>query len=338
MIKKNNLLFMICSMLAFACQHERVAPIRLPEVYDKYATPDVPPLAKDVKCQCAISCQIRYDTVKFLYGNVCFNAQNPYQIAYLRNKPATLRQDLYTFDFESGAQKLIATNAAYGLSWSRKGWLAFTGVDRQIYKVKANGDSLTRLTNHNYYCSDPQWNPAGDQLVFSTDVTGYYHIITETGVFVDTIQTAGTIPPENVRWVDANEFFFSAYDGSSINKVNLSTKIVTPLHNAPLFQSNHPFLIGVSLTEKKVFWTYAAGDDHGYMVTNIEQKKGTVLQQYPSNYRSGTGNYSPLSNKIIRIRNVIDFFPQDACLRTHYNYVTIMNTDGTDERKVLLPY
>jgi hypothetical protein len=325
-------------MLALACKHERILPVRSPEVYDKYSIPEIAPMPKDIKCQCHISCQTQYDTVQFLYENVCFNAQNPYQIAYLKNKPTTLRQDLYTFDFESGVQTLIATNAAYGLSWSRKGWFAFTGVDRQIHKVKANGDSLTRLTNYPYYCNYPQWNPRGDQLVYSTDVTGYYHIITETGAFIDTIPTGGTIPPENVKWATPDEIFFTAYDGSPINKVNLSTKIVTPLHHAPLFQFSTPYLIGVSPAEKKIFWTYAALDVLGYLVTNMDTKQGTILQAYPSNYRLGPADYAPLSNKMIRIRNVIDLVPQDVCLRTRYNYVTIMNTDGTDERKVLLPY
>ena len=83
---------------------------------------------------------------QYVYWFPCFNPNDPYEIAYLRGEASNCHEEVFVFSFRTGEAKRVATNACYNLDWSSTGWLIYTGVDRKIWKVKANGDSLTQLT------------------------------------------------------------------------------------------------------------------------------------------------------------------------------------------------
>jgi len=104
------------------------------------------------------------------YRLPCFNPSDPYEIAYLRKDRDVLGEcpgAVFIFSFRTGEARQVASNACYGLDWSSKGWLIYTGVDRKIWKVKANGDSLTQLTLGEGYHNDAKWSPDGEHFVYA---------------------------------------------------------------------------------------------------------------------------------------------------------------------------
>ena len=54
----------------------------------------------------------------------------------------------------------------YGSDWSPDGRWVVASINLDIYKLKANGDSLTRLTNMGY-CSFPAWSKDGNNIAFT---------------------------------------------------------------------------------------------------------------------------------------------------------------------------
>ena len=75
---------------------------------------------------------------------------------------------LYVMDLATQKKQLL-TSRAYFPDWSPDGkWIAF-GAYRQVHKIKANGDSLTRLTVEGENFS-PDWSPDGKRIAYSQSV------------------------------------------------------------------------------------------------------------------------------------------------------------------------
>jgi hypothetical protein len=333
---KKYAFLLFCGSFLAACQHDYIMPP--PDVYDKYCVPDTLPPFKDVSCRC-FSCDDIYDTLKYVFSDVCFNPNNPYQIAYLRS-PINyfgLKKDIWVFDFETGENKIVGTNAAYGLSWSAKGWLAFTGLNRQIYKLKSNGDSLTQLTKRNAYCNYPEWNEKGDKIVFSTDVTAYFHFLDEQGKQIDSAYIIKA-PFFSHKWVNDTTLLVSYSDGEVV-LLNLISKTKKEVRNRPLALNTLNFakLFGYSPQSQAFYWTGI----NGLQKTDLQTRKTVLLQEEPVNTYKMIGNYCRQTDKLLAVRTVIDFyhdpFNPNPCKRRKYQYLTIMNTDGTNERKIVFP-
>jgi hypothetical protein len=341
MKKTSFLLFYGVICLIGACKHDTALDT---DVYHRYSIPNQMPIPKDVSCQCAISCSEVHpslDTVKFLYKEVCFRHGHPYQIAYLRGEPSAFRKEIWTFDFETGVSQKMLSNAAYGLSWSNQNWITYTGTDRQIYKIKANGDSLTQLTRRNYYCNYPEWTWDGNQIVFSTDLTGSLHIIDGNGQEKDTLFVPGGFLKH--IWIDSSTVVQGDTDGE-ILAVNIRTKARTIIRNRPVPNPyvDMPFLFGGSSLKREVYWMMNVKGH--YTKTNIDTKVSTIVSELKqNNFITTKAYYTAQTDKIIQVRDIFDFFQSDTipnsspCWRKRVNYLTIMNSDGTDERKIILP-
>lgn len=331
-MKKYTILLYCISFLA-ACQHESV--MRPTDIYEKYTVPDTLPPYQDVGCQC-VECRYLFDTLKYSFGDVCFNPNNPAQIAYIKSRPffsSGFGNDIWVFDFETGKNKIIGTNAKSGLSWSAKGWLAFMATDRQIYKLKVNGDSLTQLTNRGFDCLYPEWNEKGDQIAYTTDVTGGLHLMDEYGTQIDSIAYTKTFFPP-FKWVDAKTLLVS-YRDSEIALIDVISKTKTVVRNVTVWGGATFF--GYSPESKAFYWI---GYD-GLKKTDLPTRKTYLIQPEQYNTFKNIGNYCHQTDKLISVRYVIDFYKDSLvarpCWRRRYEYLTIMDTDGTNERKIVLP-
>lgn len=101
------------------------------------------------------------------YHLPCFNPRNPQELAFCLNDAANpAATGVYIGNLATRQQRLIwpgAPGVHLGLSWSSRGWLAFSRDD-QVWKIKSNGDSLTQLTfGPPHY--GPQWSPDGLRFV-----------------------------------------------------------------------------------------------------------------------------------------------------------------------------
>ncbi|MCZ7609341.1 MAG: hypothetical protein M5U17_04185 [Ignavibacterium sp.] len=91
-------------------------------------------------------------------------------IAYVHGDTVESKTGLFLID-TSGLNKilLLSSASASSPSWSFDGkWLVFS-MSAQIYKIKANGDSLTQLTNQgsNFF---PSFSPDGNWIAYDSNV------------------------------------------------------------------------------------------------------------------------------------------------------------------------
>ena len=132
---------------------------------------------------------IKKDT---MYWVPCFNPKNNNELTYVEE----IGDDYYlmAFDRSSGAKRQLAMGVAgYSPpSWGINGWVLFQGQDRQIWKVKSNGDSLTQVTHEgkSFY---PDWDPDGTLFVSMYDPPGYgfrgFVIRDQFGVITDSLMS-----------------------------------------------------------------------------------------------------------------------------------------------------
>ena len=100
------------------------------------------------------------------YALPCFNPSNPREIAYAKSDADNPTEDgLYMANLDTRQQRPIYLHRGptLQLHWSTTGWLALSMND-QVWKIKANGDSLTQLTTGGFHYL-PQWSPDGQRLV-----------------------------------------------------------------------------------------------------------------------------------------------------------------------------
>lgn len=90
------------------------------------------------------------------------NPKNSNEIIYLKKFP----DKLVYFNRETLEKRILFDGSVIGeLSWSIKDWILFQkSSDFSLYKIKSNGDSLTKLTTGNAY-HHGVWNNSGDKIV-----------------------------------------------------------------------------------------------------------------------------------------------------------------------------
>lgn len=161
----------------------------------------------------------------------CFNPNNDAEITLtIGDNSNPTGDNLYTLNLNTGQKTYLANNVWYQPKWSVKNWIVFNRTDRQIWKIKSNGDSLTQLTfsNENYA---PEWSPDGTNLVYRQVIGSKYYIMitTANGNKLDSITNAfygnGAWSPNNTHIAT----IFNASTGHNIGLIDLQSKMINAL-------------------------------------------------------------------------------------------------------------
>lgn len=200
------------------------------------------------------------------YAYPCFNPNNSNQIAYYRYNTSSVEVgwEIWIQDLCTGEKRMIVNDANYGIDWSVKDWIVYTAIDQQIYKIKSNGDSLTRLTPRGDYNRYPKWDLKGERIVYECEDIGDTRtiILNEVTSLRDTIPEMSRIEAWN--WINNNEIFYvnTTWDGSTgsttqyLKKFDLNSRQSTLLHTLDIVDNNDYLLLSTdySSTINSAIW------------------------------------------------------------------------------------
>ncbi len=100
------------------------------------------------------------------FGFPCFSPHNTCEFIAIKGDAEKQISELVRYDLNTNTEDVIIQFSIISQpKWNIKDWVVFHSNDGQIWKVKIEGDSLTRLT-HSGVNSFPDWSPDGEKIVF----------------------------------------------------------------------------------------------------------------------------------------------------------------------------
>ncbi len=165
-----------------------------------------------------------------LFTTPCFNPLNNYEICYIKDlSSSSTGKELWKYDICRNNKTIITNKIFYNVDWSTKNWIIFTSSDQHVYKIKPNGDSLTKLTFDSGIHAVGKWSPNGKNFWYKNGGT-LYILCDENGVISDTITSNVYILDwlsDSTLLVNLNQYFCS---------YNLSDHSISlPLHSSPFY-------------------------------------------------------------------------------------------------------
>ena len=172
-MKSLSIVFIFCLIGLIACRdQEPPEPVKVVR-YEKYLKPVEGAVFKNGLSGSLISPPFiprdRYD-----YRSPIFNPSNPYEVAYIRrdhDKPRNENDELFVFNFETGIARFVINNHFSDLAWNSDGWLYYTGMDGNLWKIKSTGDRNTLHLPFGYLQYNRKWSPSGEKFACN-DVAG----------------------------------------------------------------------------------------------------------------------------------------------------------------------
>lgn len=270
-------------------------------------------------------------TGKYSYKNNCVNPRNKNEFAFLRwenNMQAGDNSDLCVYNMCSNTLKIIANHVAYSLDWSVKDWIIYTGFDRNLWKIKSNGDSLTQLTFTGPFNNNAKWN---------NDGTKYLYAAVNQGMrisFADGIQKKLLpVQMQSWDWLTDDELIYSISTGTvlKINKYIISNNETTTLATLTGPGSQ------VNVIDKYAYFHTTNGQSASGLykleiMSNILILLDTIYPSY------GAIFLEPVTSDLILLNRVIsDTTGFDSCIVYQKRHLALFNWKTKEERKLQLP-
>lgn len=288
-----------------------------------------------------ITCPIMFDYIhlnQFDYTQPVFNPTNPDEIIYIRVDNVGGNKEVWKYNFCTDETKFITDKASYGIDWSSKDWVIFSGFDKQLYKVKSNGDSLIQLTNNNnLFHNDAKWNEEGDFYLFEVFLTSdpiRLLISDENGNITDTLPPCvGTV---SWNW-DNEKIFFSntAEDASNTyyGEYNQNTREIQQLGSLPINGNSFNAITNVkySSSSNSLYWNNSYhiakhslnNSDVEYLTTGFDNRLYINI------------DVSPTENVIITSRSNLRQI--DECTIEGETALYLIDVTGEKERRISIP-
>jgi len=272
---------------------------------------------------------------RYGYFYPCFNPNNKEEIAYMRKDHETFTGcnfEIWVLNYCTGETRFLTDGICYSIDWSVKDWIVFTGEDRQLWKIKSDGDSLTQLTNSGSYNNFATWNKFGNKIGFKKEANPSAFIIAdEQG---NTLETIDALRTKTAR-------HWSMYDKISCATGTVAEEFRPAYYNLeseqfhelpPVDATQHGFIYDTDwINENKILWlaTWLIGatDIHSHEVTEIDQ--GYENRLYHNLAVSSDG-------ELIVVEQEDQFQISDCDIEVEYN-LYIMNADGSEKRRINVP-
>lgn len=182
---KHSLIIIILFLVTGGCKKDPPVPLN-PGTSDECANFE--------KCDNSFPTNY-YDSTQF---NAPFlNPNNSDEFVYLyKNSVHPQQNGLYKFTISTKVKQQLVSNLIIfnQPKWGKNNWILFNvinGDNREIYKVKSNGDSLTQLTLNNPDLF-PEWDNVNNRIIFNRQIylgspSSKILICNTNGVIIDSI-------------------------------------------------------------------------------------------------------------------------------------------------------
>ncbi|MEM7657322.1 MAG: hypothetical protein AAF399_14400, partial [Bacteroidota bacterium] len=99
-----------------------------------------------------------------IYGAPDFNPNNGDEFVYLVDSGED-EKELRVFHIPTAEERVLVSGAIRSQpDWGANGWILFSTISNQLWKIHETGDSLTQLSVEDIY-EDGRWNQDGSQYI-----------------------------------------------------------------------------------------------------------------------------------------------------------------------------
>ena len=257
-----------------------------------------------------------------------WNPNDPNEFIILEYRTAFLSK-LWKYNLSTHeVEYLIEGQFLASAEWGASGWILLNfGWPANIFKIKANGDSLTQLTfdAQNF---GGEWNYWGDTIV-------YYHadnstrIMLADGSFIQELPNGGGYAESISSWrhpaylvnPSSGLYIFNPYEG-----------VPVPLISEPSIGNYYRASFVNDLD--RIVWTW----NPGLHTTSIATHETVLIEETCSSNAYSSVDCHPLNNKLLLAR--VKQTPNDPVQNVLKNgsSVVIMNLDGSDKQIISIPF
>ncbi len=279
------------------------------------------------------------------YHQPSYNPANARQLVYRRGSRADLDQrvqpgrtvGLWTGGTTSGQQSplLLGYDVLFNPNYGPNGWVAFCR-SQQVWKAKANGDSLQRLTFGNSSHVVPLWSPDGSRLVCHRDNTspgGPILIIDRNGRQLRSLLIENT--GFAVAWAPDGNSLLLEYDPTrkdmSLATYDLRTNQLEAVVTIPKTENTYGFVYGAAWLPdgKGIVWCC----DQGLYKTELATRRTVRLRSSCQGRRYINPAVSPDGRQLAVERTDQHVSDDGYSMRTETNIWTL-DLDGSNEQQV----
>jgi hypothetical protein len=262
---------------------------------------------------------------KYVYFSVSVNPNNIYEICYVRRNSIGIKSDLCTYNFCKNKETVIAKDidALSSTSWGVNGWILFMDINRHLYKIKSNADSLMQLTTT--MSADARWAPKADKYFYSDVTASDLKLCNKDGTMLKSFR----MPGSRWNWYDDNNL-------AGLLKVVSGNQYSVGLYNINTNQTNTIATIecgnpsGVSVHNGEILVSGREG------LFSIKNNIATKIEHSYFSYQT-IGAQALNDDYYIVNRVMHDSTGFDSCVIVQHIQVDIYNKKTGEERKVLLP-
>lgn len=254
------------------------------------------------------------------YTRPYFNPNNPNEIIFVKEKGISnklIKYNLLTKD----KQILYEGTIIFQPKWGKNDWILLNLPDANIWKIKSNGDSLTRITSRGGYYQ-PEWNSNSDKIVFYESFAYQNYFISDiNGNILDSFPNNLAAP---MKWYNDSLIFYQIH--FNIYCLNINARILS------VFYSHEANDAGGILITKNADLIFSKTD--GIFSINLSSKSLTKIKSTCNSKVYMWPTYSSITDKIIWQR--LDYTLIDKQNVFVKSRLLIMNSDGTGEVEIVI--
>lgn len=317
---KNLILISITVFLASSCMKDKVAAESVAEEENCDCVPLPDPIGP-----VSTGGSTELDDTYYIFP--VFNPNNDDEFLYQEPVGGGNRA-IYIYNISTGLKSLVYEGPIFTKAdWGINDWIVFTQSDKQVWKVKPNGDSLIQVTENSGSWFHPTWSFGGNFITvfraflnYETEYVGAF--LNESGVLLDTF----TYTPSLGSFNEFDQFVGSSFgDVTVVNDNGFTEKVYQHVNqddyvNDAVWISNSKLIIGKS---DGIYHFNIQTGEQNKIFCHCDSRE----YRYPSVNRSRT---KVLFTRFIREGNTASVSFSDA-------EIVIMDVDGSDMEVIEIP-